>query len=181
MTGKFYNKEFIDVNKLLNKEYGSILRLPGSFGRKDVIVSYDPKDFETVFRTEGLLPYRRPLLIVDYYRKRRPDAFINKGLLNDQGEIWGQMRSVANPIMLKLKTVRAYIPVVDDVAIDFVAKIKAIADLNHEMPSNFGVELGRWSLESMAIIALEHRLGLLTNENDADSQKIIKVGVAGHR
>ncbi|XP_037044398.1 probable cytochrome P450 12b2, mitochondrial [Bradysia coprophila] len=173
--GKFHNKEPIDMNTLLNKEYGNILRLPGSFGRKDVIITYDPKDFETVFRTEGLWPYRRPLLAVDYCRRKRPDAFKNSGgLINDQGEVWGRMRSAVNPAMLKPKTVKVYIPAIDDVAIDFVTKIKAIADDNHEMPSNFAVELEKWSLESIAVIALEHRLGIITNENDAESQKIIK-------
>lgn len=163
----------------LNKEYGNIVRLPGSFGRKDVIMIYDPKDFETVFRTEGMWPYRRPLLAVDYLRRNiRADAFSNNGgLFNNQGEVWGQMRSAVNAVMLKPKTVRTYIPAVDDVSIDFVAKIKAIADDNHEMPANFAIELEKWSLETIAVIALEHRLGLIQKENDAESQKVVQVSI----
>lgn len=164
----------------LNKEFGTILRLPGFFGRKDIVFTYDPKDFETIFRTEGPWPHRRPFFAFDYFRRNvRPDVYKNfGGLVNDQGEDWGHMRSAVNPVMLKPKTVRAYIPAIDDVAIDFVAKIKAISDENQEMPANFGSELNKWSLESIAVIALEHRLGVLTNENDPEAQKIIKVSEA---
>lgn len=142
-----------------------------------MIITYDPKDFETIFRTEGVWPYRRPLYAFNYFRKNvRPDIYKNSGgLVNDNGEVWSHMRSAVNPVMLKPKTVRAYIPVIDQIAIDFVGKIRTIGDEKQEMPANFGLELNKWSLESIAVIALEHRLGLITNEDDPDSQKIIKV------
>lgn len=161
----------------LFREYGTILRFPGFFGQKDIIFTYDPKDFESVFRTEGAWPYRRTFTVFDYFRRNvRPDVYKNiGGLVNDQGEAWGHMRSVVNPIMLKPKIVNAYIPAIDDVAKDFVEKIKRIRDENQEMPATFGTELNKWSLESIAVIALEHRLGVITNDDDPESQKIIKV------
>lgn len=165
---------------LLNKEYGTILRFPGFFGRTDIVFTYDPKDFETVFRTEGVWPYRRPIIAFDYFRRNvRPEVYKNNGgLVNDQGEAWGHMRSAVNPVMLQPKTVRAYIPAIDDVAIEFVAKMKTLGDEKQEMPANFGNELNKWSLESIAVIALEHRLGVISNDNDPESQKIIKVSKA---
>lgn len=176
-VGKYHDKEPLDMHASLNKEYGNILRFPGSFGRKDIIFTYDPNDFETVFRTEGVWPYRRPLFVFDYFRKNvRPEVYKNSGgLVNDQGETWGHMRSVVNPVMLKPNTVRAYIPAIDDVAGDFVAKIKSMGDENQEMPANFGFELNKWALESIALIALETRLGVITNDNDPEVQKIIQV------
>lgn len=171
--------EPIDLHKILFKEHGTILRIPGFFGRKDTIFTYDPKDFETVYRTEGQWPYRRDILAFDYFRRVvRPDVYKNiGGLVNDQGEAWGHMRSAVNPIMLKPQTVKAYIPAIDDVAKDFIARMKKISDENQEMPANFGYELNKWSLESIAVIALEHRLGVITNEDDPESQKIIKVSI----
>lgn len=163
----------------LRKEYGSILRFPGFFGRKDIVVTYDPNDFATLFRNEGPWPYRRPFFAFDYFRRNvRPDVYKNNGgLVNDQGEVWAHMRSAANPAMLQPKMVRAYIPTIDDVAVDFVAKMKTMGDENQEMPANFATELNKWALESIAVIALEHRLGVITNENDPESQKIIKVHI----
>lgn len=167
------------MHKSLLEEYGTILRFPGFFGHKDIIFTYDPNDFETVFRTEGPWPYRRAFSAFDYFRRNvRPEVYKNiGGLVNDQGEAWGHMRSVVNPIMLKPKTVKAYIPATDDVAKDFVAKIKTMRDENQEMPANFGFELSKWALESIAVIALEHRLGVLANDNDPESQKMVKVSV----
>ncbi|KAJ6633111.1 putative cytochrome P450 12b2, mitochondrial [Pseudolycoriella hygida] len=174
--GKFHNKDPIDMHKLLNSEYGNILRFPGQFGRKDIIITYDPQDFETIFRMEGAWPYRRPIYAFDYFRQNvRADLYKNNGgLLNDQGEIWGQMRSAVNPVMLKPKTVRAYIPAIDDVAVEFVGQMKTLSDENQEMPANFGFELNKWALESIAVIALEHRLGVISNNGDPESQKIIE-------
>lgn len=166
------------MHKLIRKEYGNIIRFPGSFGRKDIIFTYDVKHFETVFRTEGAWPYRRPFAF-EYFRKYvRPDVYKSYiGLVNDQGEAWAHMRSAVNPVMLKPKTVKAYIPAMDDIALEFVARMKAISDANHEMPSNFDFELKKWALESVAVIALEQRLGVITNDKDPESQRIIKVTI----
>lgn len=177
LTGQYYKVNPIEMHKSLNKTYGNIVRNPLSFGGKDLIFTYSHKDYETIFRTEGVWPNRRPLVAFDYFRKNvRPDLYKhNGGLINDQGDVWARLRSAANPVMLKPKTVQAYIPAIDDVAIDFIAKMKAIGDENGEMPANFGMELNKWSLESIAVIALDHRLGLITNDDDPESQKIIKV------
>ncbi|KAJ6618908.1 putative cytochrome P450 12b2, mitochondrial [Pseudolycoriella hygida] len=174
--GKFYNKEPLFVYKSLSDEYGAICRFKGTFGRKDIIITYDPNDFETVFRTEGMWPNRRALLSFDYFRQNvRPDIYENKyGLVNDQGKVWAQMRSAVNPVMLKPKTVRAYIPAIDDIAVEFVAKMKTLADENQEMPASFGSELNKWALESIALIAMEHRLGVISNDKDPETQQFIK-------
>lgn len=167
----------MELHTTLKKEYGPLLRFPGFFGRPDFVFTYDPKDFETIFRNEGIWPRRRSFFAFDYFRRNvRPDVYKNLGgLINDQGEAWGHMRSIVNPIMLQPKTVRAYIPAIDDVAKDFVAKMKMIGDENQEMPATFGYELNKWALESIAVIALEHRLGVITNDNDPETQKMIQV------
>lgn len=51
------------------------------FGKQDIVFTFDPKDYQTLFRTEGIWPLRLGLDSVDFYRhKRRPDVFINGGL-----------------------------------------------------------------------------------------------------
>lgn len=55
-------------------------------------------------------------------------------------------------------------------------RIKQIRDDKFEAPDNFLNEMNKWSLESIARIALETRLGILTNiEKNSDAQKFIEV------
>lgn len=170
--------QFLDMNKMFYDEYGPILKFPGLFGKPDMVITFEPKDMETVFRNEGQWPMRRGIDTIEYYRKKiRPDVFKKgTGLVMDQGETWGKLRTAANPIMMKPKVVKAYIPDIDEVAKDFIRKIKTLRDKNNEMPDDFQNELNKWSLESITLIALEHRLGLLTKDNDPENQKFISVG-----
>ncbi|KAG4074654.1 hypothetical protein HA402_004525 [Bradysia odoriphaga] len=75
--------------------------------------------------------------------------------------------------MMKPKVVNAYIPEFDTVAKEFVNKIKTLKDDKDEMPDDFQNDLFRWALESISLIALEQRLGLLSNDGDQENQKII--------
>ncbi len=112
-----------------------------------------------------------------HYRKTiRSDIFKNStGLVNDQGETWFKLRTAVNPIMMKPKVVNAYIPEFDTVAKEFIDKVGTLRDGNNEMPDDFQNELFKWALESISLIALEQRLGLLSNDGDPENQKIINV------
>lgn len=77
--------------------------------------------------------------------------------------------------MMKPKVVNAYITEFDTVAKEFVDKVKTLQDDKNEMPDDFQNELFRWALESISLIALEQRLGLLSNDGDQENQKIINV------
>ncbi|KAG4080699.1 hypothetical protein HA402_013229 [Bradysia odoriphaga] len=173
--GKYHNLHFFEMNKALYKDYGTIFKFPGLFGKPDKIFTFDPKDMETVFRNEGQWPVRQGIDTFDYYRKKvRPDIFTKgSGLVSDHGEPWAKLRSAANPIMMKPKVVKAYIPGIDCVAKDFIDKIKTLRDEKNEMPDDFQNEMNKWSLESIALIALEHRLGLITRDDDPENQKLI--------
>ncbi len=167
------------MNKALYKDHGTLFRFPGLFGKPDIVFTFIPQDMETIFRTEGQWPNRRSLETFEYYRNKiRPDIFKKgAGLVNDQGETWAKLRTAANPIMMKPKVVKAYIPDIDTVARDFIRKIRTLRDENNEMPDDFQNELNKWSLESIALIALEHRLGLITRDDDPENQKLINVSV----
>lgn len=165
------------MNKLVYKEYGPIVRFPGLFGNHDNVFIFDPKDIETVFRNEGPWPFRKGLATSLHYRKTlRADIFqTSAGLVNDQSETWFKLRTAVNPIMMKPKVVNAYIPEFDTVAKEFVNKVKTLQDDKNEMPDDFQNELFRWALESISLIALEQRLGLLSTDGDQENQKIINV------
>lgn len=147
-------------------------------GHPETIVIDDASDFETVFRNEGTWPYRRGLMIFDHYRKDlRPNIFKGMGgLAVDQGEPWGRMRSAVNPIILKPATVNGYIPVVDDITMEFCDQMKASRDENNELPANFLYDLNSWAMESISFIALDTRLNAVgTNKNkDAKALNLIK-------
>jgi cytochrome P450 family 12 len=74
--GKFYNLPLIDFYKKIRSEYGDIVKFPGILGQPEILMSYDPNDFEKIFRTDGSMPIRRGLQTLGYYRKEiRPDVF----------------------------------------------------------------------------------------------------------
>lgn len=147
------------------------------FGRKDMIMSYDPEVFEKIFRTEGPIPDRMSLETFDYYRKHvRPDLFSKTGgLLTEHGEKWLDARSKVNPVLLQPKTVRMYIEKTDHVVMDLIEQIRNIRDPKSlEVPNTFGQSLKCWALESIGVIALDERLGALKGETKG-SRRVVKV------
>lgn len=74
--GLLHKASFADLNSRLYKEYGNIFLMPGMFGKEDIALIFDPVDFETLLRTEGIWPNRRILETLEYYRlKIRPDIY----------------------------------------------------------------------------------------------------------
>lgn len=163
------------MHRALRNDYGEIVRIPGLLGRGDTIITFNPKMFEKVFRTEGPYPQRRGLETFTHYRKKvRPEVFGETGgLISEQGEQWFAARSKINPVMLQPKTVKMYVEKVDGVAKDFLRKLRTLRNVDTlEMPSDFGNELNKWALESIGVIALDDRLGALMDDSE-DGRQII--------
>lgn len=78
--------------------------------------------------------------------------------------------------MLQPKTVKTYIKPVEEVAEDFIERIKLIRDdTTNEVPENFQNEMNKWALETIGCIALDTRLGVLGDlQKDSDPQKLIQ-------
>ncbi|CAD7077464.1 unnamed protein product [Hermetia illucens] len=163
--GKFTTLNLGDVMEEYRHQYGEIYKLPGMFGKPDTTVVFDPKDFEAIYRTEGVWPVRPSLETVAYYRKKiRPDIYSTGGLGNEQGKEWAEFRTAVNPVMMKPKIVKLYVPQIDKFVDEFIVRLKKIRDSNtNELPENFEEELNRWSLEAICIIALDTRLGIMGN------------------
>lgn len=165
------------MHRGMRKKFGDVVKIPGMLGRKNMLLTFDPVIFETVFRTEGTYPVRRGLETFIYYRKKvRPDVFRGTGgLLSEHGQTWLDFRSIANPILLPPKAVRLYVDKVDQVTQEFMQLIRSIRNpTTFETEYKFGYNLKCWALESIGIIALDERLGTMEGETD-ESQKIIEV------
>lgn len=177
LIGKFHGLQITDMHLKIRETYGSIVRFPGILGKDDMVFTFNPDHFEKVFRTEGVWPVRRGIDTFEYYRKKvRPEVFKDMGgLVSDQGETWLKMRSAVNPVMMQPKIVKSYIEPVDMVARDFIKKIRLMRDAKDEMPDDFGNELNLWALESIGVIALDQRLGVLSFDRNPDTEQIIKV------
>ena len=81
-----------------------------------------------------------------------------------------------NPVMLQPKVAKNYITPVEDIAEEFCGRIRSIRDASNETPPDFGNEMNKWALESIAYIGMDTRLGLLGDiEKDSDGQKMIQV------
>lgn len=93
-----------------------------------------------------------------------------------QGPTWYETRTKVNPVMLQPKTAKKYIEPVEEIAEDFIERIRSIRDEKDEVPAEFSNEMNKWALESIARIGLETRLGLLGEiPKDSDGQKLIQV------
>lgn len=174
--GRYANLNMVDLFEKVREDFGPIVSFPGTLRRRGVTITFDPKDFEKVYRTEGPLPLRQQGFesmahFRDHYRQ---DIFGEvTGLLTDQGPPWGKLRSTVNPVMLQPKTVKLYIPQVDEVALEFLELLKASRDTNNEVPATFGQDLNKWALESIGCIALDQRLGVLKGNDPNVNQLIV--------
>lgn len=82
--GKLYGKTTSELYNTYRKRYGEIFRLPGvSQTDSNEIVLWNPRHYETVFRTEGLWPTRKGLASMEHFRHvRRTELFGNAGGLD---------------------------------------------------------------------------------------------------
>ncbi|XP_073817038.1 cytochrome P450 CYP12A2-like [Musca autumnalis] len=174
--GKFVNVDIADMIMTLHAELGPICKMKGVFGRPDMVITHNPRDFETLIRNEGIWPNRPGSEGLSYHRRvHRADFFQGvEGLIPSQGEHWGTFRSKVNPVLLQPKNVRLYLDKISQVNKEFVKRIIEIRDpISNEVPGNFEHELNLWSLESISIVALDQRLGLLgANRNNPEVEKL---------
>ncbi|XP_026464272.1 cytochrome P450 CYP12A2-like [Ctenocephalides felis] len=166
------------MHVILKQEYGDITILKAFLGQPDIVMLFNPKDFEQVYRNEGQWPHRRDFETFVHFRKKlRTDIYgENAGLLAEQGERWKDLRTKVNPVMMQPRNIKQYIAPVEEVTDEFIARMNHLRDSNNEMPKDFSHELNKWSLESIARIALDTRLGCLQDDSrvDEDSKKMIQ-------
>ncbi|KAH8307118.1 hypothetical protein KR044_005160, partial [Drosophila immigrans] len=175
--GKLYNMNLIQMNRRMREMYGDIYRFPGLMGKSDVIFTYNPQDFEVTYRNEGVWPIRIGLESFTYYRKvHRPDIFGGiGGLVSEQGKSWADIRNKVNPVLMKVQNVRQNLPQIDRIAKEFMDKLETLHDpQTHTLSADFHDQLKMWAFESISFVALNTRMGLLTDQPDPNAALLAK-------
>ncbi|XP_075972681.1 cytochrome P450 CYP12A2-like [Anticarsia gemmatalis] len=157
----------------LRDKYGPLIRFDGIFGMEPMIIIVDPETTSVVLRNENWLPVRPGFKTLEYYRKQYKVKKGQKvgitGLISDHGELWKELRSIANPIMLQPRTIKLYCSVLDEVALDMIQRMKDDRDEKNMIQKNFDSEMNLWALESIGTVALGCRLNCFDKNLPADS------------
>ncbi|KAK0042391.1 1 25-dihydroxyvitamin D(3) 24-hydroxylase mitochondrial [Biomphalaria pfeifferi] len=149
----------------MHDKYGPVVKLRlGS----QVVVVCDPKDFETVYRNEGLYPKRTGFDLIAAYNKRNN---VEPGLSQLQGEGWHALRSPINKRLMKVDSAAHYLQQHNQVADDLV-KILATQNLSPEEVQKL---FFRFSAESLAVVVFNKRLGLLEENPDKEALEFLNL------
>ncbi|XP_060530941.1 probable cytochrome P450 301a1, mitochondrial [Cylas formicarius] len=173
--GDFQIEHIDKVARRLYEQYGKIVKIEGLLGRPDMIFLFDPYEIEKVFRREDAMPYRPSMPSLNFYKHVYRKDFFGKmgGVISVHGENWQKFRSKVNQIMLQPKSAKMYAPAISKASQEFVERIRHLRNKESEMPDDFLNEIHKWSLESLARIALDVRLGCMDRHPSQDTQQLI--------
>ncbi|GBP08688.1 Probable cytochrome P450 12d1 distal, mitochondrial [Eumeta japonica] len=147
------------------------------FGKPDMVMVFNTKDIETVYRNEGQWPMAKFRISQTLSRKIRGDFFKETiGLPVSQGEQWSKMRTAVNPVLLKPQNLSMYLKPLQEISDEFIKRIKEIRDPNTlEVPADFDRELNRLTFESVALVALNRKLNLINGAGSSpDAERLIE-------
>uniref|UniRef100_A0A1B6CMB7 Cytochrome P450 n=1 Tax=Clastoptera arizonana TaxID=38151 RepID=A0A1B6CMB7_9HEMI len=165
VIGNYQIEQVDKVSLSLHNQYGNIVKLAGLLGRPDMVFLFDADEIEKVFRNEELLPYRPSMPSLNYYKHVLRKEFFgeNAGVIAVHGEKWYNFRSKVQQPMLQPRTAKLYTQPIEETACAFVERISQLRNADDEVPNDFLNEIHKWSLESIARIALDTRLGCLSD------------------
>ncbi|XP_052737950.1 cytochrome P450 CYP12A2-like [Bicyclus anynana] len=177
LPGGWLYKRTIELQELLYKSYGPIVRLDGNLGFPPITFIFDPEAAIKLFRKEDPLPVRPGFDCLVYYRKH----FYNKheddpnGVILDHGETWKKLRSLMNPAMLRTKAIKPFASVLAEVADDMVDRLRSKRNKQNMIEDNLFTELNLWALESVGAVTLGDRLNCLDPNlpDDSPAKKLI--------
>ncbi|XP_070173330.1 probable cytochrome P450 CYP44 [Littorina saxatilis] len=140
-------------------------------GKEWVVHIDNLEDAEAVLRSEEGTPFRKPILITQVYNKRVTKPVITLSILN--GPEWKRLRSPMNVRMNRPSSVAHYLPIQEEVAVDFADKLY---HLQGSDPAVLTELFFKFATESVGVVAFNKRLGFLDedSEYDASKQKLLK-------
>ncbi|XP_037542222.1 sterol 26-hydroxylase, mitochondrial [Nematolebias whitei] len=162
----FYNR--LHELQIYEKQlYGPIYKS----GFKSVSIN-TPELLEELLRKDEKFPSRGDMSLWTEYRDMRGLGY---GPFTEEGEQWYNLRAVLNKRMLHPKDSAQYAGVINEVITDFTRKINYV---RHSSPTgdfvpNISNELYLFSLEGIASILFETKLGCLEKEIPAGTQEFI--------
>ncbi|CAH0560855.1 unnamed protein product [Brassicogethes aeneus] len=175
LVGDFQIEHIDKVSFRLYKKFGKIVKMEGLLGRPDMVFLFDPDDIEKVFRQEDSMPLRPSMPSLNYYKHvYRKEFFGNVGgVIAVHGENWQKFRSKVNQIMMQPRAAKMYVKAIESTSQEFINRIKQLKDDQDEVPKDFLNEIHKWSLEAIAKVALDQRLGCFDQTADPNTQKLI--------
>uniref|UniRef100_A0A7N8X970 Cytochrome P450, family 27, subfamily A, polypeptide 1, gene 2 n=1 Tax=Mastacembelus armatus TaxID=205130 RepID=A0A7N8X970_9TELE len=149
------------------QRYGPIYR----DGLKSVSVN-TPDLLEELLRNDEKFPCRGDMSLWKEYRDMKGVGY---GPFTVEGEDWYNLRAMLNKRMLHPKDSAQYGRTINDVVTDFIKRIYYLrqSSLTGELVTDMANEFYRLSLEGIASILFETRLGCLEKEIPAGTQDFI--------
>ncbi|XP_017285840.1 sterol 26-hydroxylase, mitochondrial [Kryptolebias marmoratus] len=162
----FYNR--LHELQIYEKQlYGPIY----NSGLKSVSVN-TPQLLEELLRKDEKFPSRGDMSLWTEYRDMRGLGY---GPFTEEGKQWYNLRVVLNKRMLHPKDSAQYAGVINEVVTDFIRRIEYLRRRSPtgDLVSDISNELYLFSLESIASVLFETRLGCLEKEIPAGTQEFI--------
>jgi len=153
----------------LSKQYGPVFQVKNFAGSSMYFLS-DVQDIHKIFNVTAKNPIRPFFESYGLVRKLNENKFFEEGklgLLCQHGEEWWRVRSRTQVQTNKPQTVATYIPKMDEIGNDFVERMAKLRNEKNELPDDFVKELYKWALESVALVALNKRIGGFEGSEDA--------------
>ncbi|XP_068085700.1 probable cytochrome P450 301a1, mitochondrial [Anabrus simplex] len=139
------------------EKYGPVVRLQGPFGG-DIVFVNRPEHIETVYRQEGRYPVRSALDSLELYRLSYR-KLRNSGPFMLSGPKWEDLRTkLETPLQ---RCIVQYCDHLDVIADEMVVRIQNLRSRQEEVPKNFYMEIYKWCLECIGLVAFNKRLGCL--------------------
>lgn len=76
--GQFHDASFYDYALEMRKRLGDIYVIPGMFGKPDMVMVFNTKDFEIVYRNEGQWPQRQFFESIKHFREEVKKDFFSQ-------------------------------------------------------------------------------------------------------
>uniref|UniRef100_A0A3P8TZH4 Cholesterol side-chain cleavage enzyme, mitochondrial n=1 Tax=Amphiprion percula TaxID=161767 RepID=A0A3P8TZH4_AMPPE len=132
----------------------------------------NPEDAAILFKAEGHYPKRLKVEAWTSYRDYRNRKY---GVLLKNGEEWRSNRVILNKEVISLKMLENFVPLLDDVGQDFVARVhkKIQRSGQKKWTTDLSQELFKYALESVSSVLYGERLGLMLDYIDPEAQHFI--------
>ncbi|CAG0880043.1 unnamed protein product [Cyprideis torosa] len=151
--------------------YGPIARQ--ILGSRFLVHVFEPEDARTLYASEDKMPTVPPLQeTIGKYRSMRS---LSLGLGFTNGEEWYRLRNAVKHMMLRVQSVRNYLPLIEGVADDFVGgRLASQRRSDGTIAGNLRDEVSKWSLESAGMLCFERRLGCLSAMGESWGQRMVQ-------
>ncbi|XP_034416708.1 cytochrome P450 27C1 [Cyclopterus lumpus] len=152
------------------KKYGKIFK--SRFGPQLVVSVADRDLVAEVLRAEGVAPQRANM---ESWKEYRDMIGSSTGLISAEGEDWLKMRSVLRQLIMRPRDVAVFSDDVNEVVDDLIKRVQILRAQEPDGATVLNVNdlFFKYSMEGVAAILYESRLGCLENEIPRETQEYI--------